>query len=42
MKTLYFEKDFAKTLGNNGLLWAKNFDREIIWQQLHKIYSNAI
>lgn len=42
MKTLYLERDLANQLGQNGLIWSKNFDREIIWKQLHKIYSNVI
>ena len=40
MKTLYLEKDLSKRLGDNGLIWAQNFDRQIIWQELHNIYQS--
>lgn len=40
MKTLYLEKDLSNQLGQNGLIWAQNFDRQIIWQELHNIYQS--
>ena len=40
LKTLYLEKDLTKRLGDNGLIWAQNFDRQIIWQELHNIYQS--
>jgi glycosyltransferase involved in cell wall biosynthesis len=40
MEKLYLEKDLAKQFGKNGLVWAKNFDREIIWKGLDTSYRS--
>ena len=35
------EDDQMRTLfAKNGLTWAQNFDREMIWNELHKIYQS--
>ncbi len=39
MEALYLQKDLANQFGKNGLVWAENFDREIIWNNLDRIYS---
>lgn len=39
MEKLYLEKDLAKQFGENGLIWAKNFERETIWSEMDKIYN---
>jgi glycosyltransferase involved in cell wall biosynthesis len=40
METLHSNKDLAQQFGKNGLVWAKNFDREIIWKGLKNIYKS--
>jgi glycosyltransferase involved in cell wall biosynthesis len=40
MEKLYLQKDLAEQFGKNGLVWAKNFDREIIWKGLDTIYQS--
>jgi glycosyltransferase involved in cell wall biosynthesis len=40
MENLYLQKDLAEQFGKNGLVWAKNFDREIIWKGLDTIYQS--
>ena len=40
MEKLYLDKELAQQFGTNGLIWAKNFDREIIWSQMDKIYNS--
>jgi glycosyltransferase involved in cell wall biosynthesis len=34
------DETLRQQFGKNGLTWAKNFNREIIWQELHKIYQS--
>jgi glycosyltransferase involved in cell wall biosynthesis len=34
------DETLRQQFGKNGLNWAKNFNREIIWQELHKIYQS--
>lgn len=34
------DKELRNTYGTRGLEWSKNFDREIIWKELHKIYQS--
>jgi hypothetical protein len=29
-----------KEFGENGILWAQNFDREIIWNGLNELYQS--
>jgi glycosyltransferase involved in cell wall biosynthesis len=41
MKLLYENKDLRITLGQNGLIWAKNFDNLIIWKGMEEIYKSA-
>jgi glycosyltransferase involved in cell wall biosynthesis len=36
---LYQNAEQRKELGNNGIEWAKNFERETIWLELNKIYQ---
>lgn len=33
------DSSLRRSLGKNGLLWAKNFKREVIWQELDKLYK---
>lgn len=40
MEKLYLDKNLATQFGKNGLIWAQNFDREIIWNNLEKIYTS--
>lgn len=40
METLYLQQDLAAQFGKNGKEWAQNFDREIIWSNLDKIYNS--
>ncbi len=40
MSKLAEDERLRQQFGKNGLVWAKNFDREIIWQQLEKIYQS--
>ena len=38
MSKLAEDESLRQQFGANGLVWAKNFNREMIWQELHKIY----
>jgi glycosyltransferase involved in cell wall biosynthesis len=40
MEKLYLQKNLAEQFGKNGLVWAKNFDREIIWKGLDTSYQS--
>jgi glycosyltransferase involved in cell wall biosynthesis len=40
METLYTNKELSQQFAKNGLVWAKNFDREIIWEGLDSIYKS--
>jgi glycosyltransferase involved in cell wall biosynthesis len=40
MVKLYENDILRQNYGKNGLIWAQNFDREMIWQQLHQIYQS--
>lgn len=40
MEKLYLDEQLAEQFGKNGLIWAKNFDREIIWSKLDEIYNS--
>jgi glycosyltransferase involved in cell wall biosynthesis len=39
MEQLFLQQEKRKELGNNGVIWAKNFDSEVIWQQMEKLYT---
>jgi len=39
MEKLYLDKDLAERFGKNGLIWAQNFDRAIIWDAMDKLYQ---
>lgn len=39
MSKLAEDESLRKQYGKNGLVWAKNFDRGLIWQQLDLIYQ---
>ena len=39
MINLNEETILRQQFGENGKSWAKNFDRDLIWQELHKIYQ---
>lgn len=39
METLFREEKTRKNLGENGQIWAKNFDSTIIWNEMHEIYQ---
>ncbi|MGB4448624.1 MAG: glycosyltransferase family 4 protein [Cloacibacterium sp.] len=40
MIKLMKDKEMRSIYGAKGIEWAKNFNREIIWQELHKIYQS--
>jgi glycosyltransferase involved in cell wall biosynthesis len=40
MENLYLDKDLAERFGKNGLIWAQNFDRAIIWNNLDRRYNS--
>jgi len=40
MVTLSEDNETRYKFGENGLLWAQNFDRTMIWNEMHKIYQN--
>lgn len=39
MLNLYEDNLYAKKLGVNGVAWAENFKRELIWQEMDKLYK---
>ncbi len=39
MVKLHEDERVRLKLGKNGLFWAKNFDRYMIWNDIHKIYQ---
>jgi len=40
MSSLSSDRVLRHKLGHNGLTWSKNFDRNIIWEELHNIYQS--
>jgi len=38
MQKLYDDKDLRQSMGKNGLEWAKNFNSQIIWDEMNKLY----
>ena len=40
MSSLSNDRVLRHKLGHNGLTWSKNFDRNIIWEELHNIYQS--
>jgi len=38
MLQLFVNEDLKFTMGENGKLWAQNFDREKIWNEMDKLY----
>ena len=38
MLKLYENKELRQLFRQNGPLWSKNFDRELIWNEMNKIY----
>jgi hypothetical protein len=42
MEKMMSDEKQRKEYGENGILWAQNFDRQLIWKGLNKIYLNAI
>lgn len=40
MIKLVSDQEIRNNFGANGLEWSKNFDREIIWNEMHKIYQS--
>src|SRR5690606_11841947 len=40
MRQMMNDDQVRKVYGDNGMKWAQNFDREIIWNGLHKIYQS--
>lgn len=38
MIRLETDKDLRIQMGNNGIDWAKNFDRQMIWNEMNKLY----
>lgn len=39
MNRLLEEDETRKEMGKNGIVWSKNFDRELIWSDLHLLYK---
>ncbi len=42
MQTMLSDNQQRENYGKNGLIWAKNFNREIIWEELDKLYQSDI
>ena len=40
MHRLRTDSSLRRTLGENGVQWSKNFQRETIWEELHQIYKS--
>jgi hypothetical protein len=40
MLLLYKNAEKRNDLGQNGLIWAKNFDSKTIWNGMDKIYKS--
>jgi glycosyltransferase involved in cell wall biosynthesis len=40
MELLNIDEELRTKLGENGLVWAKNFDNNIIWEGMNKIYES--
>ncbi|MGY6522260.1 MAG: glycosyltransferase family 4 protein [Mongoliitalea sp.] len=40
MIRMFLQEDQRKLMGENGRIWAQNFDRELIWQAMEKMYQN--
>jgi glycosyltransferase involved in cell wall biosynthesis len=40
MKKLLLNREITQEYGKNGLEWAKNFERTIIWNGMNQLYSN--
>ncbi len=38
MESLYLQPEVVEKFGKNGQLWAENFDRQIIWDNLNDFY----
>jgi glycosyltransferase involved in cell wall biosynthesis len=41
MKNLLYNRETTLQYGRNGLEWAKNFERSIIWNGINKIYTKT-
>jgi glycosyltransferase involved in cell wall biosynthesis len=39
MEKMMSDEKQRKEYGENGILWAQNFDRQLIWKGLDKIYN---
>lgn len=39
MFKLYSEQSYAKELGTNGMGWAQNFKREVIWDRMNELFK---
>ena len=39
MEFLYLNQEERLRLGNNGLIWSRNFDSKIIWSEMEKLYN---
>lgn len=42
MEKLYEDKELRTQFSENGLIWAKNFDRKIIWEGQQQIYESNL
>ena len=40
MQTLLISKEMRDKFSKNGLLWAKNFDRNVMWEEINKLYNS--
>jgi glycosyltransferase involved in cell wall biosynthesis len=39
IRLLYEDTALREKMGKNGIIWAKNFDRKLIWKSLEEIYQ---
>lgn len=42
MKKMLSDKILRDNYGKNGIEWAKNFERTIIWEGMHKVYNKIL
>lgn len=40
MRTLMTDHSLCQEFGKNGVLWARNFDREVIWKGMDSLYQS--
>jgi glycosyltransferase involved in cell wall biosynthesis len=40
MKILLFDEEKKNKFSKNGIIWAKNFDKNVIWEEMNKLYNS--